>query len=539
MPKFMKDRAIELLDGGIESYLLGLYGLNLPSIRPRRKQDTKFAPIMGMFGAAVELLVKACLVQAKGIPAMYKNGDVSGGIYKFGTECLDDLKKAVRDDNKAIDFLWKDENSKRDYKEVLLNHLNKFRLLQDMRANGLHAGAGCSRDVAVSTANDVFDFIQILANGKKLKAYLKNIPAPESTIRDREAIIEDLQRRLNSKRTPSEKIEILRGMYLVLPYIPDMKPDWVECFDKISVVPPTHDDVNYLVRTLQEAHSIYLLKSRGGKEGVPVKVENENPDALPIAIQNIKRTLNSIPDIFNNDVLTANTWLNKNRLSLPIDDFLVDLFALGLHNARIILPNNKLTAQQTWPFIVSAYSTQGTPRPCWEFIQECDELDRLIDYLEKAKDIGNGYYNRRVNTLVHCIKAYKAGTPARVKMASDKVFSEIINFIDDQHQKPRENPITPQFIRNNPLTDRVAGITKEYIAGTISAGDAVEKILSEGNTTPNDKRVAIALMRMCVRIDQRNGLVAVLRSDEMKNVHSEARKQMFLVDFTSRGLEFV
>ena len=30
MPKFMKERAIELLDGGVESYLLGLYGLNLP-----------------------------------------------------------------------------------------------------------------------------------------------------------------------------------------------------------------------------------------------------------------------------------------------------------------------------------------------------------------------------------------------------------------------------------------------------------------------------------------------------------------------------
>ena len=41
MPKFMKDRAIALLDGGIESYLLGLYGLNLPSLRVRKKVETK------------------------------------------------------------------------------------------------------------------------------------------------------------------------------------------------------------------------------------------------------------------------------------------------------------------------------------------------------------------------------------------------------------------------------------------------------------------------------------------------------------------
>ncbi len=47
MPKFMKDRAIALLDGGIESYLLGLYGLNLPSLRARKKVETKNAPVPG------------------------------------------------------------------------------------------------------------------------------------------------------------------------------------------------------------------------------------------------------------------------------------------------------------------------------------------------------------------------------------------------------------------------------------------------------------------------------------------------------------
>ena len=93
-----------------------------------------------------------------------------------------------------------------------------------------------------------------------------------------------------------------------------------------SITPPQQDDVNYLMQTLQEAHSIYLLKNRGGKDGIPVHIEPDNPDALPIAIQNIKRTLSTIPDQFNNDVLTANTWLDKNRLHLPIDDFLIDLF---------------------------------------------------------------------------------------------------------------------------------------------------------------------------------------------------------------------
>ena len=443
MPKFMKERAIELLDGGVESYLLGLYGLNLPSLRNRRKQDTKFAPIMGMFGAAVELLVKACLVQAKGVSAMYKNGDVNAEVYKFGTECLDEFRKAVRDDETSVGFIWKDDKAKSEDKELVINYLCKFRLLQDLRANGLHAGIGCSRDVAVSTANDIYDFIQVLAKGKKLKAYLKLIPAPEATTKDREAIIEDLQRRLNTKTTPQGKAEILRGMYIVLPYVPDIKPEWIDCFEKISVVPPTQNDVNYLIKTLQEAHSIYLLKGRGGREGLPVRVENDNPDALPIAIQNIKRTLNNIPDIFNNDVLTANTWLDKNRLSLPIDDFLVDLFALGVKRSKVLQENAQFTAQQAWPFIVSAYSTEGTPRPCWEIIRNCDEIDKLIKYLERVKKIGNGYYCRRVDSLIRSIMSYKNGNPLNLGKAQDKVFKDIKTFSDSIENRLRANPLTP------------------------------------------------------------------------------------------------
>jgi hypothetical protein len=539
MPKFMKDRAIELLDGGVESYLLGLYGLNLPSLRNRRKQDTRFAPIMGMFGAAVELLVKACLVQAKGVSAMYKNGDVNAEVYKFGTECLDEFRKAVRDDETSVGFIWKDDKAKSEDKELVINYLCKFRLLQDLRANGLHAGIGCSRDVAVSTANDIYDFIQVLAKGKKLKAYLKLIPAPEATIKDREAIIEDLQRRLNTKTTPQGKAEILRGMYMVLPYVPDIKPEWIDCFEKISVIPPTQNDVNYLIKTLQEAHSIYLLKSRGGREGLPVRVENDNPDALPIAIQNIKRTLNNIPDIFNNDVLTANTWLDKNRLSLPIDDFLVDLFALGVKRSKVLQENVQFTAQQAWPFIVSAYSTQGTPRPCWEIIRNCDEIDKLIKYLERVKKIGNGYYCRRVDSLIRSIMSYKNGNPLNLGKAQDKVFKDIKTFSNSIENRPRVNPLTPQFIRSNPLSEDVASIATDYVSGAIGAGDAVEKMLSFDGLSSNDKRAVVALMRQCVRIDQRNGLVAVLRSEAMKNVHSEARKQMFIVDFLNNGLVFV
>ena len=51
MPKFLKDKAVSLLDGGIETYLLGLYGLTLPTVKNRRAQETRYALVMGLFGA--------------------------------------------------------------------------------------------------------------------------------------------------------------------------------------------------------------------------------------------------------------------------------------------------------------------------------------------------------------------------------------------------------------------------------------------------------------------------------------------------------
>ena len=82
MPKFLKNNTIVLLDGGVESYLMALYGMAMPTLRNLRKPETKQAPIVGLYGAAAELLVKACLVQAKGVEAMYKDGNIASGVYK-------------------------------------------------------------------------------------------------------------------------------------------------------------------------------------------------------------------------------------------------------------------------------------------------------------------------------------------------------------------------------------------------------------------------------------------------------------------------
>lgn len=106
MPRFLKENTIVLLDGGIESYLLALYGMAMPSQRIPRKPETKYAPIVGLYGAAAELLVKACLVQAKGLAAAYRDGNVSSGVYRFGSEVIEDFRQCIKNEDACVSYIW-------------------------------------------------------------------------------------------------------------------------------------------------------------------------------------------------------------------------------------------------------------------------------------------------------------------------------------------------------------------------------------------------------------------------------------------------
>lgn len=537
MPKFLKNDTIALLDGGLESFLLGLYGMSMPTQRNLHKREAKYAPVIGLFGASAELLVKACLVQAKGLGAMYKDGDVGCGVYRFGNDTIEDLRRYIRDEDACISYIWENKENHQEQKDKILHFLGKFKLLQELRATGLHAGLGCSRDIVVSTATDIHSFIQLLSQSKKLRPYLKNIPAPEATIRDREAIIEDLSRRFRTSKDAETKIDSLRGMYLVLPYIPDIKPDWVDAFDRVAVAPPTESDLTYLAKTLSDAHSIYLLKNRGGKDGIPVRVDSKDPNALPIAIQNIKRTLSTTPDKFNNDVLSANTRLDEGRLDLPLADFLVDLYTLGLEESKVTSENKKLTAQQCWPFVAAAYSTNGTPPPCWFIIRACNEIDQLIAYLKKAEKYGNGYLKRRMPELILSLEALKDSKSVSFKKAKDSIFNEIHPYKVKYENitEDKKHPFTPEFLRKHPIDENISAIVHEFIVGNKNPGDTLATILEQETLTDSDKKVCLALLPLCFDDSNKNGLVSILRTNHMVGYRSTAKKKLFFADFLKDG----
>lgn len=545
MPRYLKTDAISLVEAAINSYTLALYGLAIPQAKEKSNRESRYAPVIGLLGASIELLVKACLVQAKGPSVLFTNDDINAGIYKFGSDALEEFRVGIRDNETGFHFLWRSPESITKQQGDLLNLLSKFKLLQRLRANGLHAGKGCSKDVTLATANDVYDFIKLLALSKKLGAYLKAIPAPDTTVIDREAIIEDLTRRCNAANSLSEKVDCLSAMYLVLPFVPETQPEWLTDFGKAKIAPPQEGDINYLVRTLNTAHSIYLMKARGGREGVPVRIDNSNPDALPISVQYLKRELKTIPDKFYNDNLAANTRLEQeNRLDLPIEDFIVDLYALGIEKSNIIRPEEMLTAQQTWAYVSSANQTSGNPRPYWFFIRRCNELDRLKAMLQKASSFGNAYLKKRMPLILTCIQAIKDGGTIKSEdypKRSDPVAHAILNGIKEYYnnslkaEDSLKSNLTPSFIRKNPLSAQISDLIADYLAGNITIGVSLENILKQEELTENDKKVARMLLPACYKNEDRNGLVAVLRTSHLKGYQSGVRKMMFYTDFIKNG----
>ena len=228
-------------------------------------------------------------------------------------------------------------------------------------------------------------------------------------------------------------------------------------------------------------------------------------------------------------------------MDLPIDEFVVDLYAIGLDTAGVLTTENKqLTAQQVWPFVASAYSTNGTPRPCWFIIRQCDEIDQLIAYMKKAGSCGKGFLKRRMPELITSLQAYKDHTIVSFNSANDSAFkdlpemkSKLVNITEGQ-----KKPFTPIFLKRYPSSDRVSTILQDFMSSAKNAGNTLSSLLELDYLTEGDRKIALTLLPLCIDEENKNGLVSVLRTEHLKGYISTARKMMFAVDYIESGPDF-
>lgn len=533
MPAMLRRDALRILEGGVECYLVALSALMAPDHRTRRTPTSRLAPVIGLLGCSAELLIKACLVQAKGPTIMTR----SDGFYKFASESMDEFRKAIRAGDPDIGFLWKGAEDPELVRESLSESAAKFRMLQDFRAGGLHAAQAPSRDVVVLVGNDVRDFIEALATCRRLRPYLRNLPTVDQPAISRAALVEDLSRRLMQAAELGDKADLLRALYLVLPHVPEVEPEWLDAFQRVSVT-PSEPDVAYLLRTLSEAHGVHLLRQRGTGEGLHVVVKPQDPDAIPIAPYFLKRELTQVPDQFYADVASANGRLQKGILDLPPGDFVLDLFVVGLENTAIYTGEGfRLTAQQAWPFVASAISEQATAKPYWFLIRLCDELPKLQSMLKQAAPYGRAYLRRRLPLVqegIDCIAKGNAWPDTRPFV--HPVVTEVRDCLmwmrrDVAHLSTTAECIPEDYKPMPELTHLLGKVAR----GQLTVSAVLQQLIPRCADGETERYWARKLVDFAYRYEERAGLLAALRSDELRSVWTRARKAMRVADLLRFG----
>lgn len=134
-----KDNTIVLLEGGIEAYMLGFYGMTIPTFRALRKAETKYTPVVGPYGAAA-------------------------GVHRFGRDVIEDLRCCIRDDDQRIRFVWGDAQNHQDQKlklslAILVILFDRFSFKWCSRSKTLTAYS----DIHLSSSSTTKTIVQLLA----------------------------------------------------------------------------------------------------------------------------------------------------------------------------------------------------------------------------------------------------------------------------------------------------------------------------------------------------------------------------------------
>jgi len=248
MPMYLKRDTIRLLEASIKSISIAFIAFGLPKRIELREDTSENAIEIGLVGVAAELALSAIIVQVNGTKTLR----LPSGFYKTGTHIVDDFKSLMSTRLPKMAFLTQGVERSSDHIEEIVSNTSKFKLLVKLRAGGLHAGMGPSRDVCVACLNDVLSFLYVLSKSSRIKPYTSNIPQKIEVIKSHELIIDELIHRMKTSTSIEEKSRALSSIYLILPELPLEEPEWLEAFERVAIS-PKEQDISFLLDTLEKS----------------------------------------------------------------------------------------------------------------------------------------------------------------------------------------------------------------------------------------------------------------------------------------------
>lgn len=530
MPIFLRKDTIRLFEASLESLSLSIISLGFPSTKNRRVETTHYAATIGLIGSSAELAVSACYVQARGPKVLL----TKEGTYKSASQILSEFINLLKSPTPQLSFISYGVDNPDDHRKKLIEITKNFGLLAAARAGGLHAGRGPNRATCVLLTRNLVHFLEHLSMSSKIHPYLEAIPTPHDEIVEYTTIISELHKNLSTASTDTEKGEILANIYLVLPNVPDEKPDWFDALERVSIA-PNSKDINLLLTSLETAVPITFRKTGQGEKPVSAKIDLKDPNAISIAPHYLKSEFTKKTDKFFADVANANGRLNDKFIDPPPHQFVNEIFANGLEELGILEEGQSLTAHQAWPFIVSGLTKQGTIGPIWFFVRKTNDLPQLQAMLKKVARLGNKRFKANIQFCLGGIDAIKNKEPAEkhelflktmeyaIKVETKK--TNLKNFIDKSASISKALP--------DDLSEKLYVFEEEGEP----LGPFIEEII-RSDIDENHKGYWIkTLSEMCEKEEDLHALVEVLKEPDRVGSHTAARKAINLIDFQFYGPE--
>lgn len=527
LPKLLKRDAVRLMEASVESINLALVGLGLPRRVPIREESAQYAAQVGLIGAAAEQAMSSCLVQAFGEQSLI----LESGQFKSGRRILDDFRNFASKPLPRSLFLTQGVTNADEHRRTLVEYTRKFGALITARAGGLHAGRGTTRDIAVLLAKDVILFLKVLSESSRIRTYIHGIPNVPEIIKDRQIILEDLARRVQHSTT-TEKAGLLSAINLILPEIPDDEPAWMDALERVSVA-PREQDLTYLLDMLEHSSigSLFKVSKGVGGESIPVVVRSGSENAIPIEPQFLRREFTTLRDQFYGDVANANGRLNDGIFDVPPYDFVLGLFVSGIEGVQ----EGKLTAQQAWPFIMSSLAVAGTAGPYWFLVRQTNDLNQLRAYVERSSRYAPGVVASRKSEILDGIAALTTNTPLTGLFVRGLVSSFEIA------EEKRENlmdAVSRNLGHERKLPTEITSLVQAVVEGEGHLGTLLVKLVDDeiGLTDLAAKKYwARTFCEAANEEAELPGLLAVLRTHDLKQAYTAARKAFRRIDLLSNG----
>ncbi len=528
MPKGLRNITIRHLEASIETLTLAAVGLALPRKHSLRQSAAMFAPQAGLIGAAAELGLSACLVQAYGEKAL----ECTPGRFKTGAQILAEFRSKLSLNDKAFAFLTAGVDDRDSHLNDIREATSTFRGLLTARAAALHAGVGPTYEACVTASRDVRGFLRRLARSKRMAPYITGVPKLPRSVGERTVLIEDLARQLSEGSGTEHKKHLLSSVYLVVPNIPDHVPDGFEIMNSVSVLPQDRD-IRLLVRSLEGALPVQLVRTSRHGPGMSVTVRPNDKAALPIAPQFLHRSITDLVQKWHSDVGTANGRLEKGVLDLPPVDFIFDLMLLGPGQLSQRLGKTMQFAHEIWPFVASSLVRPGTPGPYWFLIRMTNDLGQLRSLLRQASTV------RGASKIAKNLSEVRRGIEILQQKRTSTSFFEKLQQEIHKPAKSRES-LTAKLRRHTgtvkalgPLSEtlEVALLKNESLGGIMTA-----IAVNSSSLGLNARRFwARVLAEATSEVGDIEGLVGVLRCEELSIAHSAAKKALRYIDMVTFG----